>query len=761
MTSLGFTRRLVIDGKGYRFTLPPLGFPDPEGDYATVEVSITDKYFHLLTPLPTYSAQRSEPRLRCPSGEYDTTEVCHAGAIWYLPVLQPQGTSVPETFRVRVRRLPAGGTASQATAGGSNFYFQSSVPMGNVLKDSLKKDDRPDVRRRYVRRDGSDEDSSDSEDLSKKFDDEGEWKDIERDSFDPSWLDEAFSDGAPTAIILRAHPAERHDFKSLDYATDKWAFATHIPETAWKPLPAHAMRKGAQRQYVNAARKFHKEAPISSEEWVDALEPQLRGRSKPRQFRTRLFAVSSSVVTDNERASSGLASALSSVSLSDKGDNGDKESNDAPRLPEYTDLPTQSPVSAPSSSSTRQSASQSNSIHSSFEAAYGKGIGPAPTDEQYESILSDPEAQLFEIKLPHGSIATTFMRGTYHLETGLNVNSAFNNRINWVKYVDKVPKGDRVPLRAERADPRLVRKKPYWSADVENGTLSYITSMPAARRKLLWTALTELGAGLPCTIKGSTLEVTISKEHRIALRAGHAFTPGRAFLKMVPVDASRYACQPSAASAEASYFLNHYQLILAQNGKQIPVCEPLASYLDMELDALLSILGEFASVEGAPGRILYSVASEPHPSIAACHDVGVRLRDGGVRFPIINKGKDRKRIKMPSTAFLHSKWGTFVNISERDWHKEREVNLRVEVPGGQPQDLVLRVERSFDGDYGYLEHAFRPRGSFEPIRDDEWKLFWNVATGGGVEPWVGTIFLNIARLSFGREEVLRPAEWLR
>ncbi|PWN25722.1 hypothetical protein BDZ90DRAFT_267678 [Jaminaea rosea] len=723
MTSLGFTRRLVIDGKGYRFTLPPLGFPDPEGDYATVEVSITDKYFHLLTPLPTYSAQRSEPRLRCPSGEYDTIEVCHAEAIWYLPVLQPQGTSVPETFRVRVRRLPAGGTASQATAGGSYFYFQSSVLMGQVLKDSLKKDDRPDVMRRYTRHSLMEHRRLSSFEL----------------------------------IRLREMTSSR----SLDYATDKWAFATNIPETAWQPLPAHAMRKGAQRQYVNAARKFHKEAPISSEEWVDALEPQLRGRSKPRQFRTRLFAVSSSVVTDNGRTSSGLASAFSSVSISDKGDNGDKESNDAPRLPEYIDLPTQSPVSAPSSSSTRQSGSQSNSIHSSFEAAYGKGIGPAPTDEQYESILSDPEAQLFEIKLPHGSIATTFMRGTYHLETGLNVNSAFNNRINWVKYVDKVPKGDRVPLRAERADPRLVRKKPYWSADVENGTLSYITSMPAARRKPLWTTLTEPGAGLPCTIKGSTLEVTISKEHRIALPAGHACTPGRALLKMVPVDASRYACQPSAASAEASYFLKHYQLILAQNGKQIPVCEPLSSYLDMELDTLLSILGEFASVEGRPGKILYSVASEPHPSIAACHDVGVRLRDGGARFPIINKGKDRKRIKMPSTAFLHSKWGTFVNIPERDWHKEREVNLRIEVTGGQPQDLVLRVKRSLDGDYGYLEHAFRSRGSFEPIRDDEWKLFWNVATGGGAEPWVGTFFLKIARLSFGREEVLRPAEWLR
>lgn len=186
--------------------------------------------------------------------------------------------------------------------------------------------------------------------------------------------------------------------------------------------------------------------------------------------------------------------------------------------------------------------------------------------------------------------------------------------------------------------------------------------------------------------------------------------------------------------------------------------EPLAQDVHYNADSILSLLGQFASAEGSPGKMLFTAVPEALPGSEDVYNFGTRMRDGGARLPILSKGKDRKRIKMPGLAIHHSIYdgrGLSSGEVEGDQFKSREVNLRCKVPDGR-QDLLLRVQEGQRGKFTRLEHASRPHGSFEPVDESEWRLFWDPLATRAIEEWAAMFLINAARLSFGTDKLFKP-----
>lgn len=266
--------------------------------------------------------------------------------------------------------------------------------------------------------------------------------------------------------------------------------------------------------------------------------------------------------------------------------------------------------------------------------------------------------------------------------------------------------------------------------------------------------------GQPCTISGGELFVNFSlpRDFQFRLPAVAALKNGPALLKVEALP-SGYSCQPSVASAEASYFLNRYRLFVEQGGRRYVACEPLGRCIEDGEDSVLSMIGQYASMaaDSEDNKMIFcSVAGpKPMPGLDDAFNAGVRLRDGGARYPILSRGtgsKARKSFKLPALTFQHAIFGDFASMRKiqtlADGEATREVPLRAkELPPGQ-QDLVLRVVDHSRGMYTELEHVFRERGSFEPIAEDEWKPFG----AHMVDEWVVNFFLNMARQSYGRHD---------
>lgn len=103
----------------------------------------------------------------------------------------------------------------------------------------------------------------------------------------------------------------------------------------------------------------------------------------------------------------------------------------------------------------------------------------------------------------------------------------------------------------------------------------------------------------------------LQRHNYVKLPLPQQLSNGAARLKVIP-NPPNYACQPAAASAEASYFLNRYQLLIEQNGKTFPALNSSAAYLPFNEEILLCLLGQAASAS-APDSAAARMVFEQHP----------------------------------------------------------------------------------------------------------------------------------------------------
>lgn len=358
----------------------------------------------------------------------------------------------------------------------------------------------------------------------------------------------------------------------------------------------------------------------------------------------------------------------------------------------------------------------------------------------------------------------------------LNWGSHFHPTLLHLQYVDVLPRGD--PLPDEKGRKLQRESNTSWTVDFAKRTLYHKPAIPRAEREMIWRALLS-SSGLPCGVGNGiiTVDLGLGRHNFIRLPALQ-LRNGAAKLKVLP-NPPDYACQPAGASAEASYFINRYQLVIEQGGKRFPAIPNLSgAYLDLNEEVLLCLLGQAAaatasSTESAT-RMVYAQQPQPFHGMTDLFNVGVRLRDGGSRYPVINaitskgssgssssgKSRTRNRFLMPGTAMWHAMYGDFDNLGilkrrdERELDRTREGALRMKIPPQQEEeegtklDVVFRVKEQEQGACETLQCAFRKQGCFEAIKEEEWMVVGPREMDG----WAVEFLVAMARESVGFKE---------
>lgn len=95
----------ATNASGYLFQLPPLGVPDPAGDFQFVLAAIGTKP-QCEKLLEDHQASSAKPRRihYLQEGSHALVQVEHEGAIWFLPVFPCNSDAEPELLKMELRR---------------------------------------------------------------------------------------------------------------------------------------------------------------------------------------------------------------------------------------------------------------------------------------------------------------------------------------------------------------------------------------------------------------------------------------------------------------------------------------------------------------------------------------------------------------------------------------------------------------------------------------------------------------------------------
>lgn len=326
----------------------------------------------------------------------------------------------------------------------------------------------------------------------------------------------------------------------------------------------------------------------------------------------------------------------------------------------------------------------------------------------------------------------------------LELNKAYDEHVYHTQYVDVLPKRD--PPRSA-AYQRLANAT-SWAVSTQLSTWFRLTTIDKVKRSLDMVALKS--DGLPCTINGRRLSIAGEGFSATNLKMTcTSLADGEGRFLLVPITAG-YACQPATASAEASYVLNNFQLIVEQEGQHHRVYEPSGKLVKASWRELLNTIAEYDSAERA-SRILYSEIFDWDgvESNVACF--GVRLRDGGARLPLIQGHYiDAMLLRLPIDANFYAAYGTFADIDVEDMDDEVVVDVSLS-PRSEPSDIILKVVDQPQGFYDRIFYTLRPRGDFSAVSDPEWLcLDASIIDAAAIR-----FIINAARASFG-QDCLKP-----
>lgn len=339
------------------------------------------------------------------------------------------------------------------------------------------------------------------------------------------------------------------------------------------------------------------------------------------------------------------------------------------------------------------------------------------------------------------------------IEEELPINVALRRPLNFIRYVDYLPRGDPFPMDARLFDRRLAQNE-VWAVDAEMQTQFLATRTEPGRRMRAWQLLTTPSLGHPGKIEGRNFCYTLTNLCTEERLVKSPFKSGPAFLKLLPVSKD-WACQPTSASPQASYMINNWRMVVEQDGVQHDVYNLRAKYIDYEVLQGFEHYAELASAEGAPGRIIY--AQRPYWYGEDISGVGVRLRDGGSRFELDRIDDEKYEFKLPGDKHLHSKWGRFDDKDIKPVRRlKTPIMAQLRVPTSlREQDVIFRVNDRDVGDFHQLEYVLRRRNSYTAIKPEE----WIPVEPTELDEWIICFFCNIAKVTWGclNRDLLRPS----
>lgn len=293
----------VLDQRGFIFVLPHLGLPDLGGEWRILKAAVGTKA-EALDPL--FNDKALQTPLRHEGSPEDTAPIAIEleGALWILCLLKPKSASPtagpPEFYSVKVKRFfpdALNVPRRQLPSDCDWVFFPMSVYHDQIAEWTSPSTDEQSPRG-YVFEAGP---ASEAKALKKKEEDKEkkknskpgreltEWETLSGNFLNDDWcravkidtmLEQADrgnlslgNDPDGLSMRIRVHPAEDHEYRSLDYCILSKAEEEKggaIAAEKWKPLPPGAAKPGAERHWVNIGRVGKGKRPFSKEEWPPA-----------------------------------------------------------------------------------------------------------------------------------------------------------------------------------------------------------------------------------------------------------------------------------------------------------------------------------------------------------------------------------------------------------------------------------------------------------------------------------------------------------
>lgn len=222
-------------------------------------------------------------------------------------------------------------------------------------------------------------------------------------------------------------------------------------------------------------------------------------------------------------------------------------------------------------------------------------------------------------------------------------------------------------------------------------------------------------------------DIELDQEH-IAPAPMPAGTQGVFRLEPVRRSPSLY-CQPMAAGAGLTWIMETHQLAF-HHGDQLARFIPFAAVVDFLWNDLGHSLAECLTIQVAANSRRQRLVAESFQSDLTAelyNRIGVRLRQGGSRVPVVPNAQGGCNLKMPKGANLFAGHGS----------PDDEVTVRVNVNVPAGHDLVLFVNESDkQGDYKRIDYLVVPRDPSKELPASGRKHLQDV-----VEPWVHEFFI--------------------
>lgn len=269
-------QQAAIDDRGYFFSLPTLGMPDPAGEWVPLKAAIAPLEMNSCLKLEFESPATSTAPLRTPPTINCTTKLIeYQNALWVLPKVPPQRapSHTPEFFTVKVWRKPLPAKPDlKATkidndeklvclAGTTDWQFfgRGSGPRTAEELDFHVKAMAIGCRNVDPPSSGPRQPTAAELDIEREFTKE----ELDGNIFTPEWCEEIdLFKGTPagtgrkkqTHVQMRVHPQEHGDFRGMDYVLRAEGDFSPPRDDEWKPMPARATLPGVQRCWVNMSR---------------------------------------------------------------------------------------------------------------------------------------------------------------------------------------------------------------------------------------------------------------------------------------------------------------------------------------------------------------------------------------------------------------------------------------------------------------------------------------------------------------------------
>ncbi|PWN24412.1 hypothetical protein BDZ90DRAFT_263258 [Jaminaea rosea] len=285
----------------------------------------------------------------------------------------------------------------------------------------------------------------------------------------------------------------------------------------------------------------------------------------------------------------------------------------------------------------------------------------------------------------------------------VSLNIVHKNQIDWIEYVDKLPS---LPLIASSV---AFAASSSEALDLPNRRLVRLIGISAEDRDAIWRKI-QRKSGINGKVLGGKLYIELIRYTGVyELSLGHAqgLPDGPASLLFFSNDTTSYASQPAAATAEVSYLLNNYRLVLQSQTTDVSLpCCGSAEIITQDWSRFLSPLGKIASLKRNELIVYADLHPYAHSKLAK---IGVRLRDGGCRLRATSSLGGSVIVTVPGDVHNHARLGAITAIEGQlsvqlginlgtPWREEGwDINLWVcECGDGTFSDVYYRMYRSED-----------------------------------------------------------------